>query len=321
MRPTPLLNLLKSVQGQTLYPNQLLIIDGSTDHETKMALQNKNFKGLEYFQVDAAHRGLTRQRNFGLTKLATTIDIVCFLDDDIILHPAYFEKLIGTYALRPDAVAVGGYITGETLWKKGESSHIADFSFDGWHRKDGSRFVLRKKLGLQPTAPPAFFPEAGHGRSVGFLPPSGKIYPVEQFMGGVSSYKREVFENLRFSTYFEGYSLYEDADFCFRLLPLGKLYVNTEALCEHHHNPSGRPNHFKYGKMVMLNGYYVWRVRWPNPSRKAKIKWHATAFLLALIRFSNIFTKSNKKAAFLEFLGRVAGWCLVILIGKKLYGN
>lgn len=321
MRPKPLLNLLKSVEGQTLFPNQILIIDGSTNNETKAALQNKNVKSLEYFQVDVTHRGLTRQRNFGLTKIAHGIGIVCFLDDDIILNPRYFEELIGTYATHPDAVAVGGYIVGETTWKKGESSHIGNFSFDGWHRKDGSRFVLRKKLGLQPIAPPAFFPEAGHGRSVGFLPPSGNVYLVEQFMGGVSSYKRQVFENLRFSTYFKGYSLYEDAEFCFRLTELGKLYVNTAALCEHHHNPSGRPNHYKYGKMVMLNGYYVWRVRWPNPSFKAKLKWHATALLLAFIRFSNIFTKANKKAALMEFLGRVAGWCLVILMGKKLHGN
>jgi len=29
-------------------------------------------------------------------------------------------------------------------------------------------------------------PEFSHGRSVGFLPPSEKIYYVEQLMGGVS---------------------------------------------------------------------------------------------------------------------------------------
>ena len=318
MRPNPLLNLLKSVQGQTLYPNQIIIIDGSTNNETRIALQNKNIKGLEYFLVDATHRGLTRQRNFGLTKVGGDISIVCFLDDDIILSPTYFEKLIGTYTTQPEAIAVGGYILGETIWKKSESNHIGDFYFDGWHRKDGDRFVLRKRFGLQPTAPPAFFPEAGHGRSVGFLPPSGKVYLVEQFMGGVSSYKKEMFDKIQFSTYFEGYSLYEDAEFCFRLLQLGKLYVNTSAQCEHHHNPSGRPNHYKYGKMVMLNGWYVWRVRWPNPSAKAKLKWHDTALLLALIRFSNIFTKSNRKAAFMEFSGRVVGWFLLIFNQQKV---
>ena len=42
------------------------------------------------------------------------------------------------------------------------------------------------------------------------------------------AYKKEVFENLKFSTYFEGYGLYEDADFSLRLAKTGKLYINTE---------------------------------------------------------------------------------------------
>ena len=35
MRPQPLLNLLQSVQGQTAYPDEILVIDGSTDDRTK----------------------------------------------------------------------------------------------------------------------------------------------------------------------------------------------------------------------------------------------------------------------------------------------
>ena len=53
--------------------------------------------------------------------------------------------------------------------------------------------------------PPGFMPVFSNGRSVSFLPPSYKIYPVEQLMGGVSSFRRNVFKDQRFSTYFEGY--------------------------------------------------------------------------------------------------------------------
>ena len=124
-------------------------------------------------------------------------------------------------------------------------------------------------------------------------------------MGGVSSYKKEVFKKIVFSTYFEGYGLYEDADFSLRIAKLGALYVNTSAQLSHHHDASGRPNKFKYGKMVVRNGWYVWRVKYPNPSLKAKFKWNAIVLLLAFIRFSNIFTNNKElpiKQLFINYL-------------------
>ena len=151
-------------------------------------------------------------------------------------------------------------------------------------------------------------PYFSNGYAIGFLPPTGKSYKVESFMGGMASYRNELFNKIKFSSYFEGYGLYEDMDFCLRASKLGQLYVNTAAQLYHHHNESGRPNQFKYGKMVIRNGWYVWRVKYPSPGLKSKIKWHATAFLLTLVRFSNVLTTSQRKKAFTESLGRVVGW-------------
>jgi len=101
--------------------------------------------------------------------------------------------------------------------------------------------------------------------------------------------------------------LYEDADFCFRLLKYGKLYVNTAAKCEHHHHPSGRPNHFKYGKMMIRNGWYVWRLRWPHLGFKNVVKWYVINCLLAFIRLTNALNPKEFKKAGSEFIGRVVG--------------
>ena len=311
MRPQPLLSLLNSVALQTMYPDQILIIDGSTNNDTGEMLQQHEFKNLEYYQVSDEQRGLTRQRNFGIEKVLGTMDVVCFLDDDIVLTPNYFQVLLSTYKNYPDALGVGGFITNEVKWEKRDISgqvSINEFAFDGWVRKDGSRFVLRKKLGLNADVPPAHLPDFGHGRSVSFLPPSGKIYEVEQLMGGVASYPKRVLETQKFSEYFEGYGLYEDADYTLRLSKKGKLYINTNAQLSHYHVASGRPNQYYYGKMVVRNGWYVWRVRHPKPSIKAKLKWHTTAFLLTLVRFTNVITGKDKKAAFTEALGRTIGW-------------
>jgi GT2 family glycosyltransferase len=311
MRPTPLLKLLQSVKEQTLYPNEIIIVDGSSNQETKVLLKQNSFQNLYYFSVSEEDRGLTRQRNYGIARVGKEMELVCFLDDDTVLDPDYFEQLLKTFEIHPDALGVGGYISNETPWEKvteNEVIKIDEFRYDGYKRKDGSRFVLRKKLGLDSDCPPGFSPLFSHGRSVGFLPPSGKTYEVEQVMGGASAFKKSVFDTFQFSTYFEGYGLYEDADFSLRLAKTGKLYLNTAAKLSHYHNPSGRPNQYQYGKMVVRNGYYVWRVKNPNPSFNAKLKWHAITLLLMAIRFTNTFTTNKPKEAFTEALGRKMGW-------------
>ena len=121
------------------------------------------------------------------------------------------------------------------------------------------------------------------------------------------------FNNLSFSTYFEGYGLYEDADFTLRLSKLGELYVNTAARLSHYHDATGRPNKFKYGKMVARNGWYVWRVRHPNPSFKNRLKWNLTFILLMKLRFLNVFTTNNRFEALTEGFGRFFGWVTLIL--------
>lgn len=316
MRPKPLLSLLESVKMQTFYPNEILIIDGSLNFETQDCIIKNNFLNLKYFLVNQDDRGLTRQRNFGISKVSKSSEIVCFLDDDTLLEPNYFEEILKTYSFFPNALGVGGYINNEVKWEKVLNDYqpnYNEFVFDGWKRKDGSRFIARKKLGLDTDTPPGFLPEFSNGRSIGFLPPSGKIYEVEQLMGGVSSFKKSVFNSFQFSTYFEGYGLYEDADFTLRLSKTGKLYVNTNAQLGHFHDQSGRPNKFQYGKMVVRNGWYVWRVKYPNPSLKSKFKWNAIILLLTLIRFGNVFNTNRKKEAFTEALGRTAGWLSLFL--------
>jgi GT2 family glycosyltransferase len=311
MRPQALANLLESIRIQRLYPHEILIVDGSTNTETQTQLAQYQMPGLHYFLVDSNQRGLTKQRNFGLSKVANDIDVVCFLDDDTVLAPDYFEQLLQTYTEYPDALGVGGYISNESHWEAVPENYLPsvhEFYFDGYKKQDGSRFVLRKRLGLDADVPPGFLPRFSHGRPIAFLPPSGKIYPVEQLMGGVASYRKAVFAHFQFSTYFEGYGLYEDADFSLRVSKTGPLYINTRAQLAHYHDYSGRPNAYRYGKMVVRNGWYVWRVKWPTPNWNDRLKWNSICFLLTLIRFSNTFTTANKKVAWQEAWGRTIGW-------------
>jgi len=154
MRPEPLTRLMESVLRQSVKPDEVLIIDGSIDNLTELRFRESEIKNLHYYKVSNHHRGLTKQRN---------------------------QKF-------PDAVGIGGYITNEVHWEEtneNDSDDLQHFYYDGYRRKESSRYRLRRKLGLAQKTPPAVYPEFGHGRSISFLPPSGKIYEVEQLMGGV----------------------------------------------------------------------------------------------------------------------------------------
>lgn len=320
MRPKPLLNLLQSVQNQILYPDEILIIDGSTNQNTQKILEQHNFKKLDYYLVNPERRGLTKQRNFGLTNISKESEIVCFVDDDTILEKNYFVEIIKTFSANNKITGVGGIAINENKWYKIEPEKTYNqkrfYVFEGYVYPEGLRNVVRNYLNLQSDLLPGRMPDFSHGRTCSF-PPNGMTYEVDLLIGMSFCFRKSVYQQLDFSTYFEGYGLYEDADYSIRALQYGKNVINTNAQLSHFHNPSGRPNQYQYGKMVVRNGWYVWRVKNPNPSKKAMLKWHTITLLLALIRFSNTFTTKKRQAAFTEFLGRMAGWISLFFFTPK----
>lgn len=310
MRPISLLNLLNSVKKQTLYPNEILIIDGSINDETAAIIAQNTFQNLTYFQVSAIDRGLTKQRNFGISKVSNDSEVICFLDDDTILEPNYFEEIINAFQSDDNIVGVAGVAINEMRWIKKQPnqkySKYKFYEFEGYVYPEGSRNVLRNILGLQSNLGPGRMPEFSNGRTCGF-PLNDKIYEVDLLIGMSFSFRKNVFNSIKFSHYFEGYGLYEDADFSIRAQQFGKNVISTKAKLLHYHDQSGRPNKYQYGKMVIRNGWYVWRVKYPNPSFVARFKWNAISLLLIIIRFSNIFTTSKRQEALTETMGRIVG--------------
>jgi GT2 family glycosyltransferase len=311
MRPKAVLDLLQSVAKQALYPNQIVIIDGSLNTETQIILEQNSFPNMEYFRVSKDDRGLTRQRNFGISKTAISSEVVCFLDDDTILEPDYFEEIIKTFDSQDSITGVGGVAINENNWIKKEGNKHYNknkfYEFEEYVYPEGTRNILRNLLGLSSNLGPGRMPEFSHGRTCGF-PLNGRAYEVDLLIGMSFAFRRKIFEKIKFAHYFEGYGLYEDADFSIRAQAFGKNVINTKAKLSHFHDQAGRPNKYAYGKMVVRNGWYVWRVKYPNPGAKAKLKWNAIILLLAFIRFSNIFTTTKRQEAFTESIGRLVGW-------------
>ena len=310
-RPVQIASLLRALGDQTRPPDEILIVDGSPDAETERAVrnfqENKTGHHIEYYSVPPEHRGLTRQRNFGIER--AKCNIVAFLDDDTTPEAGYFGEVRACFERHPEAVGVGGYITNEVQWWKanGKSqSPLSVFRLGEWERREDYRWRLRRALGLTSSLPPGWMPPFGHGRSTGFLPPDNRDYQVEFLLGGASAWRRDLFARHQFSLFFAGYGLYEDMDFCIRAAGDGPLFVSTRARLAHCHAESGRPNYFRYGEMVVRNGWYVWRRRWPNPKVRDRVRWWWVTILLALCRLADI-RGASKFGGAKEALGRVYG--------------
>ena len=320
-RPNSVEALLQSISSQSLVPNEILIIDASDDRLTEQVLKSEDLNVL-YHRVTKEQHGLTKQRNIGISLVQDESEIICFLDDDVILENNYFLQIIESFNNDPEIIGVGGYAHNEVKWNvlpknSKPLNTLKYFEFDGYYRRQPLRDQLRTLLGLSSNLPPGQMPSFGHGRSS--LPPTGKSYQVDLLIGMAMSFRKTLFSQIKFSEYFEGYGLYEDADFSLQASKHGKLVVNTAARLSHHHAPQGRPNHFKYGLMVVRNGYCVWRVKNPNPVMRDQFKWLIITLLLIFIRGINVFTGPKRKYALLETFGRKLGLISLIYWNKKAH--
>lgn len=302
-RPGPVRRLLQAVASQTRRPDEVLVVDASPDSETEEAVRDL---GVTYGRVPPEERGLTRQRNWGMARARG--ELIAFLDDDTVPEPGYFAEVLACFERHPGAAGVGGYIANEVDWRPaaGEPS-LSVYRSGEWERREDFRWRLRRLAGLDSPLGPGRMPPAGHARPTGFVPPDGADHPVELFMGGAATWRRGLLERVRFSRWFEGYGLYEDLDFCLRAGREGSLWLCTRARLAHLHDSAGRPHRFRYGEMVVRNGWRVWRLRWPSPSWPDRGRWWATTLLLAACRLGDAVRGPERSAALSEALGRFWG--------------
>jgi len=310
-RPTAVGRLLDALALQTQLPQETLIVDASPDAATAAVVAQRSLPGLRHLPVPEEHRGLTRQRNWAVPK--TRGDLVAFLDDDAVPEPDYLAEVVAAFARHPEASGIAGYVV-TPGWRPAAASRapLWVYRWGDWERREDLRWRLRRLLGLVEAAPPGMIPPSGHGRSLGFVPPDGEDHDVEMVIGAAMSWRREVLETVRFSSFFEGYGLYEDLDFAIRARVHGPIVLATRARVRHDHEPAGRPSAFRYGRMVVRNGWLVWRRRWPQPPLGARCRWWATTLVLAGCQLLASL-RGDGGAALFDGLGRLAAVPSVLL--------
>jgi GT2 family glycosyltransferase len=219
-RPADLAQAVRSIIDQTKPPEELIIVDQSSDDDSKNAVRalcvGNRYTELIYIH-DPQIAGLVDAKRVGSARSRS--DIVCFLEDDVVLEPNYIAAITSAYIECPAMVGCGGVITNPPA---SSSLYLA-----------AHRFFFR---GIFRDPRPAVFANAELTRD--------RLIRCDVLSGGVSSWRREVFEKVHFDTR-NGLHMFEDMDFATRVVRTfgHHLYVNPLARLAHYGSPLNRDVH------------------------------------------------------------------------------
>lgn len=226
------LNTLKSIKIQAVLPSEIIIVDQNTSEDLKCAvfslLNGKDSGTVLKYIHDPEITGLTHARNVGIERNES--DIVIFLDDDVILEEDFISNMMKIYSKHPDIYGISGIIT--------------NFTMSRIERVFNKIFFIGNFVDKRPVI------------SSSHIYRDFEFVPVSVLYGGLTSYRKEVFEEFEFDENFIDYGLSEDFDFSFRVSRKYKLVISPKVRLEHIGSDAGRTSGKKHRESLILSLHY-----------------------------------------------------------------
>jgi len=222
-RAAQLRSLLESLAAQTRLPDQVIIVGedvGGVPSE---------FPTLRPRFVPMPKSSICEARNAGVAATDRGIDLLAFIDDDIVLEPQAVEATLHFWENGPHDL--GG--TGLNLVNYPErfAAELKGSPLLSW-------------LGLYNSRP-------GTVARSGFHTPFGHVdetIEVKWLPSWAVVYRRKVFTEFCFDEWFQSYSYLEDLDLSYRVGKKYRLAVVAGARFCHYPVPSGRHDPYLFGK-------------------------------------------------------------------------
>ena len=242
-RPADLTNAIKSLCYQSRLPDELIVVDQSVDHLSVRSVKSlealmKKFK-LIYIH-DSTILGLVEAKSVAVKNASG--QIICFLEDDIVLEADYIRQIELGFIKQPNMIGCCGVITNPP-----KVGFLYKFLFKIFHRGifEDSRISV-------------------HGKYSGF---NNNLKQSNMLSGGVSAWRREVFDNVEFDVA-NGFHMFEDIDFSTRVAHHfgNRLFINPNARLAHYCSPINRDvlDIRQRRKVTECFTYYKKRKDWPS---------------------------------------------------------
>lgn len=217
-RPHDLARAVASVLAQTRLPEELLIFDQSAGGESRARMLGMLASHPTPIEVDYVHdptiAGLVAAKKAAVARARG--DIVCFLEDDVVLEPDYVRNLERGFEREPRMVGCCGVVT--------NLPPLPPLYFRLF------RFFHRGIFHDPRVGVTGVIESLGH-----------ELIRSDYLSGGLSAYRREVFARVPFDVD-NGFFALEDIDFSTRVARAygPRLYINPDARLEHRMSPVNR---------------------------------------------------------------------------------
>ena len=274
-RPAELRRMLASVESQSALPDEIIVIDGSTEPMENVA---KDFPRLRLKTMRIFPPGLTKQRNAGMTMLSPHITLAACLDDDLVLEPGSIETMLRFWDSAPKHL--GGASFNIVNVRSPRALRVKSiFRMDSFKRGT----VLRS--GYEAT-----------------IAPVRKDTRVEWLCGGATVWRREVIEEFKYDEWFKGYAYFEDVDYSYRVGRKYQLMILADARVKHLSAPVKESRNYTLGKCQVINRRYFMH---KHPGMSLALFYWATFGLIIANIGEGVLTKSP--GLFARVLGNVVG--------------
>ena len=285
-RENRLIAFLKSIKEQSVYPQEVIIVDASVNSAECLI---KGVEGLNVRYIRSEVPCLTKQRNIGISNVSIDIDIVGFLDDDVILCNNAIDNMISFWRQVSDSTG-------------GVSFNIIDNPLP-------SLIKVKKLFSLDSS-------KKGKLLRSSF---NSSLYPVVMDMrtqwlsGACTIWRKELLDKFKYDENLKGYGLLEDVDFSYRAGKQYDLFVLGNAQVKHLTDSVPKRRAFQLGLVEVLNRYYFL-----SKHKEFSILSFYWAFIglitLGVISSIKQLSISRLKRA----LGNVAGVCSVLILKGRL---
>jgi GT2 family glycosyltransferase len=245
--------LLASFSAQTRRPDLLIVVDGGDDVIKDVCDAHADVP-IEYLRC--VPPGFTKQKNAGTRAVPDDVDLVGYLDDDIVLEPEAVERMLAFWEAADERTG-------------GAEFHITNTNFNA------ASFSTR-----------LFGTNNGDGGAIlrsGFnvvLDPVEKTTEVAWLSGGATVWRKAVVDDVAHDEWFAGYGHMDDIDYSVSVAKHGwKMFIVADARLAHYERAITLEKEYPFGVYDTVNRYYLVK-KYPERFSAARWYWATVGKLL-----------------------------------------